>query len=172
MEQSQVFWLIAIVSTGVFVVQFILSIFFGDIDVDIDGDATADTDVSSLVSFKGLVHFGIGFGWMMVLRGGEATLKNILVAVVTGLVFVFVLWRMYVLVLRLQKETQTEDPKALVGRYGTVYNNMGDGRYIIQITHNGAIRELDVVSESQYCGYKTGERITVVRHEDNKYYVK
>jgi len=28
MEQSQVFWLIAIVSTGVFVVQFILSIFF------------------------------------------------------------------------------------------------------------------------------------------------
>lgn len=103
MEQSQVFWLIAIVSTGVFVVQFILSIFFGDIDVDIDGDATADTDVSSLVSFKGLVHFGIGFGWMMVLRGGEATLKNILVAVVTGLVFVFVLWRMYVLVLRLQK---------------------------------------------------------------------
>lgn len=171
MEQEQIFWLIALVSTGIFVVQFLLSIFFGDVDVDLDGDATADTDVSSVVSFKGLVHFGIGFGWSMVLAGGETTLKNVLTATLIGLVFVFVLWKLYKLAWKLQKETRTEKPEAVVGRYGTVYNNMGDGRYIIQISYNGAVRELDVISDSLYTGYKTGERVTVTRFEDNKFYI-
>ena len=49
-----VFLVIALVTTGIFLVQFILSIFFGDVDTD--------ADISSLVSFKGLTHFGIGFG--------------------------------------------------------------------------------------------------------------
>lgn len=171
MEQAQIFWLIALVATGVFVVQFILTVFFGDVDVDVDGDATADADVSSIVSFKGLVHFCIGFGWMMVLSGDEATLTSVLTSTVTGLVFVIVLWRLYVLAYRLQKITGTERPDALVGRYGTVYNNMGDGRYIVQIEYNGARRELDVVSESQRTDYKTGERVTVERFEENKYYI-
>ena len=56
---SNIFLTIAIVTTGIFAVQFILSIFFGDIDADAD----IDTDISSVVSFKGLTQFGIVFGW-------------------------------------------------------------------------------------------------------------
>ena len=55
---SNIFLIIALVTTGIFVVQFILSIFFGDFDADAD----IDTDIGSVVSFKGLTHFGIGFG--------------------------------------------------------------------------------------------------------------
>lgn len=171
MDAIQIFWLIALVSTGIFVIQFIISVFFGDVDVDIDGDSSVDTDMSSIVSFKGLVHFGIGFGWAMVLAG-EPTTTALLAATATGLVFVFVLWKLYVMAGRLQKETPSERPEALVGRYGTVYTNMGDGRYILQISHNGALRELDVVSESQSDGYRTGERLTVKSYKDNVYYVK
>lgn len=171
MEQQQIFWLIALVATGVFVVQFVISVFFGDVDVDIDGDADVDTDMSSVVSFKGLVHFGIGFGWTMVLAG-DASLANLLTAVAVGLVFVFVLWKLYVLASRLQKENHAESPEALVGRYGTVYTNMGAGRYIVQISHNGALRELDVVSASGRDDYRTGERVTVERYVDNVYYIK
>ena len=58
---SNIFLIIALVTTGIFVVQFILSIFFGDFDADAD----IDTDIGSVVSFKGLTHFGIGFGWYM-----------------------------------------------------------------------------------------------------------
>jgi len=47
---SNIFLTIAIVTTGIFAVQFILSIFFGDIDADAD----IDTDISSVVSFKGI----------------------------------------------------------------------------------------------------------------------
>lgn len=59
---SNIFLIIALITTGIFVIQFILSIFFGDIDTEIDVDA----DISSVVSFKGLTHFGIGFGWVHV----------------------------------------------------------------------------------------------------------
>lgn len=171
MEQQQIYWLIALVATGVFVVQFVISVFFGEVDVDIDGDADTDTDMGSIVSFKGLVHFGIGFGWSMVLAG-DASLVNILTSVVIGLVFVFVLWKLYVLAYRLQKENHAESPEAVVGRYGTVYTNMGAGRYIVQVTHNGALRELDVVSASGQAGYRTGERVTIERYDDNVYYIK
>ena len=61
---SNIFLIIALVTTGIFVVQFILSIFFGDFDADAD----IDTDIGSVVSFKGLTHFGIGFGWYMYLQ--------------------------------------------------------------------------------------------------------
>lgn len=49
---SNIFLIIALITTGIFVIQFILSIFFGDIDTEIDVDA----DISSVVSFKGLTH--------------------------------------------------------------------------------------------------------------------
>ena len=61
---SNIFLIIALVTTGIFAVQFVLSIFFGDINADAD----IDTDISSVVSFKGLTHFGIGFGWYMYLQ--------------------------------------------------------------------------------------------------------
>ena len=54
---STIFLIIALVTTAIFLIQFVLSIFFGDIDADVDVDA----DISSVVSFKGLTHFGIGF---------------------------------------------------------------------------------------------------------------
>lgn len=170
MEQEQIFWLIAIVSTGIFVVQFILSIFFGDVDVDVDGDAEVDSDVSSVMSFKGLVHFGIGFGWRMVLAG-EATLGNLVRATLVGLIFVFSLWRLYILAYRLQTNHKPESSKDIVGRYGKVYANHSDGRYVIQISYNGAMRELDVISLSGRTDYRTGERVTVEKFDANKYYI-
>jgi len=169
----QVFWLIALVATGLFLVQFVLSIFFGDVDVDtdVDGDATGDADVSSMVSFKGLVHFGIGFGWSMVLAG-DTSAKSIVVAVVVGLVFVVVLWRLYVLANRLQSERVMEKPQSIVGREGRIYNNRGNGMYTIQADINGALRELDVVSESACTDYATGERVAIERYASGKYYIK
>ena len=60
-----IFLIIALVTTGIFLIQFVLSIFFGDIDADVDVDA----DISSVVSFKGLTHCGTGSGWYMYLAG-------------------------------------------------------------------------------------------------------
>ena len=77
---SNIFLIITVVTTGIFVIQFILSIFFGDIDADTDVDA----DISSVVSFKGLTHFGIGFGWYMYLIG-NTDIQSYSIAILIGL---------------------------------------------------------------------------------------
>lgn len=53
---SNVYYLSAAISYGIFLVQFILSWFGGDTDLDVD----LDGDVSDIVSFKGLIHFIMG----------------------------------------------------------------------------------------------------------------
>jgi hypothetical protein len=87
---SNIFLTIAIVTTGIFAVQFILSVFFGDFDADTD----IDTDISSVVSFKGLTHFGIGFGWYMYLQH-NTEIQTYLTGFVIGLIFVFAVWFLY-----------------------------------------------------------------------------
>ena len=53
---NTIFLGIAVVASAIFLIQFIMSIFFGDLDTDTD----IDVDLSSAVSFKGLTHFCIG----------------------------------------------------------------------------------------------------------------
>ena len=84
------FLIIALVTTGIFLIQFVLSIFFGDLDADVD----VDTDISSVVSFKGLTHFGIGFGWYMYLAG-NTEIQSYVVGILVGLFFVFAVWFLY-----------------------------------------------------------------------------
>ena len=38
-----------------------------DTDIDVNADGNADIDMSSVLSFKGLIHFCMGFGWFMYL---------------------------------------------------------------------------------------------------------
>ena len=86
MTSHEIFMLTALVATGIFLLQFVISVFFGDLDMDVDGDANADFDLGSLFSFKGLVHFLIGFGWTRVLFDGD-TWQMYALAVLVGAVF-------------------------------------------------------------------------------------
>lgn len=170
METMQIFWLIALVASGLFLVQFVMSLFVGEMDVDVDGDSSMDTDVSSIISFKGLTHFGIGFGWSMVFAG-EMTWLTLLIAVAIGLLFMYILWKLYILAMHLQKTNYTEKPEALIGRGATIYANRGDGRYVVQAIYNGAKREFDVISASEKKDYATGEHVIIEKMEDSKYYI-
>ena len=85
MTSHEIFILTALVATGIFLLQFVISVFFGDLDMDVDGDANADFDLGSLFSFKGLVHFLIGFGWTRVLFDGD-TWQMYALAVLVGVV--------------------------------------------------------------------------------------
>ena len=113
---SNIFLIIALITTGIFVIQFILSIFFGDIDTEIDVDA----DISSVVSFKGLTHFGIGFGWYMYLAG-HTDVANYIIGILIGLFFVLAVWFLYKKAYRLQQVNRSEKTDQLVGRESTIY---------------------------------------------------
>lgn len=163
---SNVFLIIALVTTGIFVMQFILSIFFGDMDADVD----ADVDLSSVVSFKGLTHFGIGFGWYMFLAG-DAGIQSYVVAILIGLFFVFAVWFLYKKAYQLQQVNRSEKTEQLVGRECTIYFAQGDGRYTVQARKNGAMREVDVVSETNKA-YQTGDKTIITAYRDGTLYIQ
>ena len=149
---SNIFLTIAIVTTGIFAVQFILSIFFGDIDADAD----IDTDISSVVSFKGLTHFGIGFGWYMYLQH-NTEIQTYLTGVAIGL--------------QLQQTTHSERTEQLVGRECTIYFKQNEKKYTVQISRDGAMREIDVVTESGK-SYQTGDKATITAYKDGTLYIQ
>ena len=162
---STIFLTVALVATAIFLLQFIVSIFFGEIDTDVD----MDTDIGSVISFKGLTHFCIGMGWYMYISQGT-DISSYAVGILVGLVFVFVLWFLYKKAWQLQKENKPEKPEALLGRECTIYAHDGD-RYVVQIAVNGALREMDVRSLENR-KYQTGDRTTIVKVESGIMYIQ
>ena len=108
--EANVYFFAALVSTGIFLLQFILSIFFGsmDTDIDVNADGNADIDMSSVLSFKGLIHFCMGFGWFMYLCQPPYIVLHYLGAVISGSFFVFVLAWIYKLCYKLKQENKPE----------------------------------------------------------------
>ncbi len=53
---------------SLFIIKLAISLFAGDIDIDIDFDGDSDFDTSSAFSFKGLIHFLMGFSSYLLLR--------------------------------------------------------------------------------------------------------
>lgn len=163
---SNIFLIIAVVTTGIFVIQFILSVFFGDLDADADVDA----DISSVVSFKGLTHFGIGFGWYMYLIG-NTDIQSYLIGILIGLFFVFAVWFLYKKAYQLQQVNKQEKTEQLVGRECTIYFKQGGGRYTVQASRDGAMREIDVISETDKA-YQTGDRTIITTYKNGTLYIQ
>ncbi len=135
---SNIFLIIAVVTTGIFVIQFILSIFFGDIDADVDVDA----DIQSYV-----------------------------IAILIGLFFVFAVWFLYKKAYQLQQVNKTEKTEQLVGRECTIYFKQGDGRYTVQVSRDGAMREIDVISEASK-SYQTGDKTIIMTYKEGTLYIQ
>ena len=163
---STIFLIIALVTTGIFVIQFVLSIFFGDIDADVDVDA----DISSVVSFKGLTHFGIGFGWYMYLAG-NTEIQSYVIGILVGLFFVLAVWFLYKKAYQLQQVKHSEQTDQLVGRECTIYFKQSDSKYTVQTTRDGAMREVDVISESGKT-YQTGDRTIITSYKDGTLFIQ
>ena len=159
---SNIFLTIAIVTTGIFTVQFILSVFFGDFDADTD----IDTDISSVVSFKGLTHFG----WYMYLQH-NTEIQTYLTGFVIGLIFVFAVWFLYKKAYQLQQTNHSEKTEQLVGRECTIYFKQNEKKYTVQVSRDGAMREIDVITESGK-PYQTGDKATITSYKDGTLYIQ
>ena len=88
--------IVLIVSSGLFVVTTIGSLFFGNMDMDWDADLEVGSGflLGDLISFKGLIHFTIGFSLTLTLMN-EFSLLSATIGVVTGIIFVLVLYYLY-----------------------------------------------------------------------------
>ncbi len=81
-----------LLSGGFFVISSVISLLFGELDVDLDGGP--DTILSDIFSFKGLLHFCIGFSLVLTLMQ-EVTVASVAFGVITGVVFSIMLYFVY-----------------------------------------------------------------------------
>ncbi|MCL2329295.1 MAG: hypothetical protein FWC39_12390 [Bacteroidetes bacterium] len=81
-----------LVSGGFFAVSSIISLLFGSLDMNFDGGP--ETVLSDVFSFKGIIHFCIGFSLVLTLMQ-EVTVISIACGVVTGVIFSIVLYFLY-----------------------------------------------------------------------------
>ena len=172
---SEYYYLIAAIAYGIFIVQFILSWFGGDTDLDVNLDGDVDMDVGDIVSFKGLIHFLMGsFGWLSAREyfDGELFWWDYLIALACGVIFVIVLYYLYKLTMRLEhKPAEPKRGKDLIGASGTIYLSQGgddDFFYVISVYDGTGFVELP--AKSSYL-YGTGQFITVKDFIDNIYII-
>lgn len=170
---GQFFWIMAIISSAVFLIVFVVSLlgFDADADIDVDGhvdlDTNTDVDVFDLpvFSLKALTAFVTFFSWTGVLLIGESrSLWEIIpYSFLSGLL------AMALVVFLLKKfsdltESGTADPLDLIFEKGDVYipippNRLGSGK--VHVTLNKSLREMNAVTLDDQVIH-TGEKIRVL----------
>ena len=65
---TTIYYSLAILAYSIFLTQFVISMLGGsdmDTDIDFDGDGFGELSWSDIFSFKGIIHFLMGFaGWL------------------------------------------------------------------------------------------------------------
>ena len=143
---------------ALFFVKLCISLFAGDLDLDVDLDGDTDADSSSIFSFKGVLHFLVGFSTFLAAKAHFLSAEMIVnsnstvqfstfdyvYAIVAGLIFMFLLYFGYKIAI---KANATPDlPQNLLnGSSGTVYLNLGNGKYSVEAHTVSGTTNVDVL---------------------------
>ena len=86
------------------------------------------------------------------------------------MLFVFAVWYLYKKAYQLQQDNHSEKTEQLVGRECTIYFSRGEGKYTVQVKRDGAMREVDVISESAK-NYQTGDKTVIASYKEGALYI-
>lgn len=156
---EQIFWIIAIPSTVIFLVLLGMTIFGGDVsdsDVDTNIDAhiaEGDSIPFQFLSLKNIVAFFAVFGWSGIgfINAGMAAWLVILLAGICGLLMMFAMAALFYFMSKLA-ESGTLNMKNAIGKLGEVYlvipaNRGGMGK--VQLNVQGSLRTLDALTDDE-----------------------
>lgn len=153
---EQVFWVITIPATVVFLILLALTIFGSDADVDVDTDVDGDiSDGDSIpfqfLSLKNIVAFFAVFGWSGIgfINAGLPSWLVILLAFICGILMMLLMASLFYFMSKLA-ESGTLNMKNAVGKLGEVYlvvpgNRAGIGK--VQLNVQGSLRTLDAITD-------------------------
>ena len=125
-----------------FAVKLIISWSAGDFEMDVDLDGIDDFDASGAFSFKGLVHFLLGFSSYLFLRANMAEVDKLngiaqfgildyMIAIIVGVILMFALFYGYKLAMK--ANNSSKNPEDLINNSkGIIYINLGNGQYSVQ----------------------------------------
>lgn len=174
----QIFYLLAIPSTVVLIIQTVLLMFgFGDAndtDYDVGTDAdTPDADVSGeggadhemglrIITVRGIVAFLAASGWVGVaaLDMGAGNVVASLLSIISGLGALLIVAIIFRASMNLQQSGNLDLQNA-VGQTGEVYVNIPEGGHgKVTLIVQGRFTELSAVCNGR--ALKTGEQVNVV----------
>lgn len=172
---DKIFWIIALIGSGLFVVMMLVTFITGGGDMDVDGDFNGDVDMDadggfSFFTIKNLIAFFTIFGWsgIAALENDLAKLYVILIATVCGLIMMFIMAGLFYLISRLH-DSGTLEIKNAIGNIGEVYLTIGESRSSIgkvNVRIQGALRELEALTDDDV-PLKTGSVIEVIDVTNN-----
>jgi len=170
---SKVYWVIALISSVIFLILLVMTIIGGEVDDmgDVDADIEADAGVGfQFLSFKNLMGFFTIFGWSGIscLNAGYSTGVTVAVSLACGLVMMLA---MATLFYQLSKMTSSGSLKLknALNSIGEVYLTIGANRSSmgkVQVKVQGGLRELDALTDED-TDLKQGDVVTVTKVTDN-----
>lgn len=169
----RIFWLVAIPSSLIFIIQTIMTFVGGDatdgsIDTDFDGDMDGSGAQFQPFSLRNLINFLLGFGWTGI--SFYNTIANptvlLIVALAVGLLFVYLFFLVIAQIQRLAEDNSFKITSTL-NKTADVYltipaHKTGKGKIMISI--KGSFHELDAMTEHEQI--KTGSVVKVVKIEN------
>lgn len=169
----QVYWILAAVSSIIFIIQAIMTFIGFDADSDVDmstapdqipesGDAAFDAAGFHLVSVKSVICFILGFGWTGVLCWNYIPNRVLLglLAVVVGLIFMSLIAFLLFQMMKLNRDN-TFRVEQTIGLPADVYlripgNRKQTGK--ITVSLNGSTHELEALSDTDI---PTGAKVRI-----------
>ena len=165
---EQIYYGVAIVVYGIFILRFILSWIGGDFELDAD----ADFDLGDVVSFKGATHFLMGLtGWLSAknLITHNVQWYDYLIGFVIGIIMIIVLFYAYKLMMNLESKPRVLSGKDLIGHEAKVYLVQSGDKYIITVNNGVGTQEVQAKS-FHAMPYKVGDSV-VISDFINAYYI-
>ena len=164
---EKVYWSIALISSGIFIVLIILTFIGGEFDDtgDVDADIDGDTGIGfQFLSFKNLVGFFTIFGWTgIACIGAElSTGMVILISIICGLLMMAIMASLFYFLGKLNSSGTLVMRNAL-NQIGEVYLTIGANRSRIGKVHiniQGGMRELEALTDETFDLHQ-GDIITV-----------
>lgn len=166
-----------------FIFKSVISWMLGDTDIDFDTDGDIDFDVSALFSFKGILHFLLGFSTYLAATARfdrtydgigtyQFTWYNYVTAFIIGLAFMYGLWHLYKLMMKFN-HYNTEDINlnnykcTILINNGQIENNLTS--YTVLVNTELGSRKINVVSNKE--NLQIGSEHIITKNVQNIYYI-
>jgi hypothetical protein len=151
-DQSPLFWSCAILGTGMFILQFLLS-FVGDIDNEASsGDTETDSVKFKWVSKQAITGFLMMFGWSALTCQNQFNLSKsitLMISAAAGLVTVFVIGFIFKNARRLHSSGSVFSLEDIIGKEAMVYQRISkDGIGKISVSLHQMTHEVDAMSDN------------------------
>ncbi|MFO7657485.1 MAG: hypothetical protein R6W78_10490 [Bacteroidales bacterium] len=173
---EKIYWLIAVPSTVLFLVQLILTFVVGDVDHIADAsdhDVSFDHDQGigfQFISIKNLVGFFAIFGWtgIAMLHGGKTIGATVFISAIAGILMMVIMASLMYYLGKLTEDSTLNLSNA-IGKIGTVYlripsKRSGMGK--VQLNVQG-FQTLDAITDDLE-DIKTGAVIEVINTVNNE----